>query len=129
MDNSNIVINKNNDETQNNETDMKNNKKQYDKEYSKQFFKQNKDRKYYCDLCNCEVSFFNQSHHKNSKKHKLLIEKNTYIKLLDEKEQHIKILEERDKYIKLLEEKELYTKKLKESEQFIKEFELKYENK
>jgi hypothetical protein len=113
----------------NNETDVKNNKKQYDKEYSKQFFQKNKERKYYCDLCNCEVSFFNQSHHKSSKKHKLLIEKDTYIKLLDEKEQQIKILEEKDKYIKLLEEKELYIKKLREREQSIREFELKYEKK
>ena len=68
-------------------------------EYNKLFFEKNKERKYYCELCNCEVSFFNQSHHKNTKKHKLLLEKE------DKKDSHIKLIEEKDKYIKFLEEK------------------------
>ncbi len=39
--------------------------------YNKEFFSNNKDKKYTCELCNCEVSYFNKSHHKATKKHLL----------------------------------------------------------
>lgn len=39
--------------------------------YNKEFFSNNKDKKYKCELCNCEVSYFNKSHHKATKKHLL----------------------------------------------------------
>ena len=39
--------------------------------YNKEFFSNNKDKKYKCELCNCEVSYFNKSHHKGTKKHLL----------------------------------------------------------
>jgi hypothetical protein len=108
--------------------DIKENTKTKTSSYNKTFFEQNKDKKYHCELCNSNVSIFNKSHHKNSKKHKMLSEKESYIKSLEEKDKYVKILEEKDAYIKLLEEKELYIKKLKEREELIKEFELKHHN-
>ena len=127
MDNSNISTN---NISKTNKSEIKKETIVYDKEsiqeYNKQFFQKNKDRKYHCDLCNCEVSFFNKSHHKKSKKHQLLLEKESRSTILDEKDQNIKILEDKEKYIKLLEEKEIYIQKLKEREQSIQEFELKF---
>ena len=105
-------------------------KKGYDKEttreYNKMFFQKNKDKKYHCDLCNCDVSFFNSAHHKASKKHIALLEKNKYIQILEEKDTYIKHLEEKQEYSKLLEEKEQYEKLLKEKEQQIMEYKQKY---
>ena len=83
--------------------DIKENNKKKTRGYNKTFFEQNKDKKYYCELCNSNISIFNKSHHKNSKKHKMLSEKESYIKSLEEKDKYIKILEEKDAYIKLLE--------------------------
>ena len=58
-------------------------KRNYDKEAIKKhnhtFFNKNKDKKYLCEICNYEVSYFNKSHHKSSQKHlfkALLLEKN-----------------------------------------------------
>jgi len=51
--------------------------------YNKEFFSNNKDKKYMCELCKCEVSFFNKSHHKATKKHLLAT-------LLFEKEERLK---------------------------------------
>lgn len=64
-------------------TDKKN-KETIDK-YNKEFFLKNKDKKYLCECCNFEVSFFNKSHHRNSLKHKyniLLIENEKLKKLI-----------------------------------------------
>lgn len=50
-------------------------KKIYNKEevriYNKDFYSKNKEKKFYCDLCKCEVSIFNKGHHKATKKHLL----------------------------------------------------------
>ena len=100
-------VNLNNESKVKKETKKRNYNKESTREYNKLFFQKNKDKKYHCDLCNCEVSFFNQAHHKESKKHKQLLEKNEYIKSLEEKDKYIKVLQEREEYIKLLEEKEV----------------------
>ncbi len=75
------------------------------REYHKQFFQKNKDKKYHCELCNCDISIFNQAHHRETKKHQSFLEKKQF---LEEKKEYIKTLEEKNKYIKtLLEEKNI----------------------
>jgi hypothetical protein len=125
----NYLVENNNHFKLNNDNEVKKNtkeKKVYDKEtireYNKLFFQRNKDKKYYCDLCNCQVSFFNAAHHKASKKHMTLLEKNQYMKKIEEKDMYIKKLEEKEYYSKLLDQKEQYERLLKENEEQIIEF-------
>jgi hypothetical protein len=85
--------------TQKNE--IKEDKKIYDKEAirnkNKLFFEKNKDRKYYCETCMCEFSFFNKAHHKESKRHLDMLEKEKYKQMLEEQKHYIKQLEEKTK--------------------------------
>lgn len=72
------------------EIDHKNIKKQKKLDYAKSYYQQNKEKikqheKFFCNICDSEISWVNKSKHTNSKIHRKLLENITEIHKLNSK--------------------------------------------